>query len=240
MKLNKVDKSLITINNPKSVFSESFRTMRTNIEYANIDNKIKTILVTSSLMSEGKSTILSNLAVVFAMTSKRVLVVDTDLRKPKIHRVFNISNKKGLTNYLINYDKDKIDDYIFPIKEQKNLYVMPSGTIPPNPSELLGSERMETFIKDVSQKFDLVLFDTPPIGVVTDSAVLARNIDGVVFVVGYDNAKRDFVCNAKSLLDNVDANIIVVTIITIHIAIVKKIILKVNSFKENLGRRFFN
>jgi capsular exopolysaccharide synthesis family protein len=204
---NNIDSTLITIKNPMSPVSESFRTLRTNIEYANVDNKIKTIIVTSSSASEGKSTIISNLAVVFAKTFKRVLIVDTDLRKPKVHRIFNLSNKTGITNLLIDYDKN-IEKYVYRIKDQNNLFVLPCGTIPPNPSEMLGSKRMEMFINDVSKLFDLVLFDTPPVGIVTDAAVLASKVDATIMVISYDNVKMDFVRHAKSLLDNVDANII--------------------------------
>ncbi len=196
---------LIAQSNPKSPISEAFRVLRTNIQFSSIDNPIKSIVFTSSLPSEGKTTIVTNLAITFALQEKRVLLIDGDLRKPKIHRIFKIENDKGLTSFLSNKD-----DYKLYLKQTslKNLDIMPCGIIPPNPSELLSSNFMREFIKQMSLQYDAILIDTPPIGTVTDAALLSTIVDGTVLIASSGTVEIDAIVRAKELLEQVNANII--------------------------------
>lgn len=201
----KMDK-LITLKDPKSVVSESFRTLRTNIQYSNIDEEIKTMIVTSSTPAEGKSTVAANLGVSIAYTGKRVLIIDCDLRKPTMHKKFDISNIKGLTNVLIGENQFK--SVIHFTEDLENLHVLTSGPVPPNPSELLGSRRMEEFLKDLKTQYDIVIIDSPPVGIVTDAAILSTKVDGVLLVTAAGKTEVDTIKRSKELLENVRANII--------------------------------
>ena len=145
---------LITIQDPKSIAAEAYRTLRTNIQYSNIDDDIKTIVVTSALPEEGKTTVIANLAISIAYTGKRVLVVDCDLRKPTIHRKFGLSNLKGFTNVLIGDSQFRSTLHF--IEDVENLHVLTSGPIPPNPSELLGTKRMESLLESFRDQYDMV------------------------------------------------------------------------------------
>ncbi len=198
--------SLITVTKPSSPISEQFRTIRTNIQFSMIGEELKTIMFTSSGPWEGKSTVSSNIAVLFASQGKKVLYVDCDMRKPTVHRTFNLPNLMGLTNLLT----DKSIDYSACIQhvESANLFVMTSGPKPPNPSELLNSNRMNEVIEELSTIFDLVIFDLPPVVTVTDAQVMATKTDGVVVVVRRGIADRGNVFKAKELLDNVNANVL--------------------------------
>ena len=196
---------LIVHNKPKSPISEIYRTIRTNIQFSAFDKDLKTIAVTSSLEGEGKTTTLCNLAVTFAQQNKKVLIVDADLRRPKVHRLFDIPNERGLTELLI----EMIEPEAF-IHETfvENLFVLPTGVIPPNPADLLASNRMKHFIENVRAKFDYVLIDTPPVNVVTDGLLIANRMDGVVLVcdsgqTGIEEAKK-----AKELLVTAKANVL--------------------------------
>ena len=153
--------SLISYMDPKSLNAEQFRTIRTNIEFAQLDKPMKNILVSSSIPAEGKSTVASNLAYVIAQTDKRVLLVDADLRKPTVHRTFKLNNEQGLTTLLSNADL-KFNQVVQHSRDL-NLYFLPSGPIPPNPSEILGSGRMTLLMQELGQYFDIVIYDAPPI-----------------------------------------------------------------------------
>ena len=174
---------LITVKDPKSVISEQFRTIRTNISFMGIDHPIKTLAFTSANISEGKSTVTDNIAVVWANAGKRVLLIDADLRRPTLHQTFNISNREGLTTILTS---DALEmDITNMIKETEidNLSILTSGPIPPNPAELLNSQRMQALIASVEQSYDVVILDVPPILAVSDTQALVSHLDGVVFVV---------------------------------------------------------
>lgn len=201
----KIDK-LITLKNPKSVVSESFRTLRTNIQYSNIDNEIKTIIVTSASSDEGKSSVVSNLAVSVAYTGKKVLVIDCDLRKPTIHKLMEISNLKGLTNVLIG--EMELEEIVHKSGELETLYILTSGPIPPNPSELLGSRTMENFLNSLKSEYDMIIIDSPPVGLVTDAAVLSTKADGVLLVVAAAEVEIEEIKRAQELLEKVNANIL--------------------------------
>ncbi|OJF94201.1 CpsD/CapB family tyrosine-protein kinase [Alkalibacterium sp. 20] len=200
------DVDLVTINSPHSIISEEFRTLRTNIQFSMFDRSFKTILITSSVSSEGKSTIAANLAVIFSTQGKKVLLVDADLRRPSLHRKFGLPNNRGLTSFLIGSEPSLSLILDKPYKE--NLHVLTSGLVPPNPSELLASQRMTDFIETTKEHFDIIIFDAPPVIAVTDAQILASKIDGTVFVVRNGLAERHKLIKAKEQLKKVNANVI--------------------------------
>lgn len=199
---------LIVQDNPKSPISEAYRTLRTNIQFSNFDENMDTILVTSSGPSEGKSTVVSNLALTVAETGKKVLLIDCDLRKPSIHKKFNISNNRGISNLLIG--QYKFTDVIQ--RHTENLYILTSGTIPPNPSEMLSSRKMKAFLEEARKTFDFIILDTPPVIAVTDAQLLSTMVGGVLLVVASGQAEIPAVQRTKELLDQVKANIIGVVV----------------------------
>ena len=189
---------------PKSITAESYRSLRTNIQYSSIDKQVKTLVVTSSNAGEGKSTVAGNLAYTFFQSGKRVLIIDCDLRKPSLHRKFNVSNEVGLTDVLVgtselNKVMKKIDD---------NLYLLTTGTLPPNPAEIIGSNTMENFLEECKINFDYIILDTPPILPVTDSKLLAIKADATVLVVRSEISKSKHVSQAFKELGKVNANVI--------------------------------
>ncbi|WP_303211274.1 CpsD/CapB family tyrosine-protein kinase [uncultured Clostridium sp.] len=189
---------------PKSITAESYRSLRTNIQYSSIDKQVKTLVVTSSNAGEGKSTVSGNLAYTFFQSGKRVLIIDCDLRKPSLHRKFNVSNEVGLTDVLVgtselNKVMKKIDD---------NLYLLTTGTLPPNPAEIIGSNTMENFLDECKINFDYIILDTPPILPVTDSKLLAIKADATVLVVRSEISKSKHVSQAFKELEKVNANVI--------------------------------
>ncbi|MCR2045174.1 CpsD/CapB family tyrosine-protein kinase [Anaerosalibacter massiliensis] len=197
---------IITHGNPKSPVSEAFRTLRTNIQFSSIDKTLSSIVVTSSGPSEGKSTVSTNIAVTMAQSEKEVLLVDCDLRKPKIHTFFNIHNGQGLTNILA--EGVSLREVAYEPEIEKNLHVLTAGPIPPNPAELLGSRRMKEFLKEVETKYHMIILDSPPVGMVTDSAILSTIADGTILVCAVGQADVDASKAAKSLLEKVNANIL--------------------------------
>lgn len=196
---------LVTFSSPKSPVAEAYRVLRTNIQFSSIDNPLKTVLVTSSGPGEGKTTTVSNLAIVLAQSGAKVLLIDADLRKPKIHKVFDLQNQQGLTSILaeskpfISFVNDTV---------MENLHIITCGPLPPNPSELLGSKKMKAFIEEVKGCYDMVLLDTPPAGTVTDAVVMSTVADGVILVAASGQVTIDAVSRAKGLLTKVNANII--------------------------------
>lgn len=206
MKYNKAGKrNIITYLDSKSPISEAFRTLRTNIQFASVDKEIKTIMITSSGPSEGKSTIAANLAVVMAQVGKKTLLVDADMRKPTVHHTFHILNREGLTTALSG---QKEVNQLVKKTEIENLDILSSGPIPPNPAELLGSKSMSRQIEEISTQYDIVLFDTPPIIAVADAQILASQLDGVLLVINSGKTNQDMAVKAKVLLDNVKAKIL--------------------------------
>lgn len=197
--------SLIVHTDPKSPISESYRVLRTNIQFASVDKPIKTIAVTSSSPGEGKTTTISNLAIAFAQSGSKVLLIDSDLRKPRIHKVFHLPNNEGLTTILAQHI-----DYSGCINRCSidNLYILVSGPVPPNPSELLSSNAMKKFIETLKNDFDIILIDTPPVCVVTDAVILSTIVDGTIVVVSSGNVGIEVVQRAKHLLEKVNANIL--------------------------------
>jgi len=196
---------LITQLNPRSPISEQYRTLRTNLEFSSVDSPLKTILVTSSSPSEGKSMTTANLAVVYAQQGKKVLLIDADLRKPTVHYTFRLDNLRGLSNILVNESTIEETAYATGIGD---LDVISSGPIPPNPSELLGSKRMEVLIREASSTYDLVIFDTPPVLAVTDAQILGNVVDGSILVVRSGQTEYELAIKAKEALEPAKAKLL--------------------------------
>ena len=197
-KREKRDLSCISVLNPHSVIAEQFRTIRTNIEFTSIQTRLKSILVTSSLPREGKSFTAANLAAVFAQQKKRVLLVDADLRKPAVHEYFDLSYHTGLTNVLLN--NCSLEDAILPTPIE-HLELLPSGTIPPNPAELLSSSVMKQLFYEIEQQYDMVIVDSSPLLPVADAKILANRTDGSILVVLSGKTKIAAVKKSKEVLD---------------------------------------
>lgn len=166
--------------NPRSPVAEAFRSLRTNLEYSSVDDPVKTLLVTSSGEAEGKSTVAANLAIVEAQSGKAVVIVDADLRRPKVHVQFNKPNRMGLSDVVTG--KLSLDDVLKTYDQVANLSIITCGTIPPNPAELLGSERMSQTLKDLKKRFDVIIIDSPPM-IVSDAQILSSKVDGLIFLV---------------------------------------------------------
>lgn len=205
---------MITVSDPKSTNAEQFNTIRTNIEFSNIDKELKSLVLTSATASEGKSTVSANLAVSFARQGKKVLLVDADLRRPTIQSTFSMTNPKGLTNFLTDSNISVND--IFYRTTVENLYVIPSGPIPPNPSELLGSKKMAHLIEALAKAFDIVIYDAPPVLSVTDAQILSTKVDGTVLVVREKKVEKEAVRQAVHLLKHVNGRIIGTIVNDVH------------------------
>ncbi len=198
--------NIITHKNPKSPISEAFRTLRTNIQFSSIDKELSSIVMTSSGPGEGKSTVSVNTAMTMAQADKKILLVDCDLRKPKIHTFFGVLNVYGLTNILA--EGLPLEDVVYEPDVEDDLHVLMAGPIPPNPAELLGSKRMRGFLKEAETKYDMVILDSPPVGMVTDAAILSTIADGTILVCAVEQAEIEATKAAKALLDKVEANIL--------------------------------
>lgn len=201
---------LITFVSPKTQISEVFRTLRTNIQFMNVDEGLKSLLITSTVPGEGKSWVASNLAVTFAQAGKRVLLVDADMRKGRQHEIFEVNNNNGLSNYLImttkNDSLNSIGDYIQTTLID-NLYIMTAGMTPPNPSELLTSQKMIDLIKYLEQIFDIVIFDGTPSTIVTDAVILSKFVDSTLIVSAHKETKIDDLNQVKRNITNVGGRI---------------------------------
>lgn len=201
----KLERNLITISDPKSIVSEQFRTIRSNITFSAPREELKTLLVTSSIPGEGKSTNVANLGVVFAQEGKKVLIVDADMRRPTLHRIFRLLNTEGLSSVLIN--QQTIQNVV---QETAivGLDIITSGPLPLNPSELLASKSMEILLKVLKQEYDLVIFDSPPLLPVTDAQILSFKCDGTILIIDRNKTKKADIMKAKAALTKSQAKIL--------------------------------
>jgi non-specific protein-tyrosine kinase len=199
------DDRLITHRTPRDPISEAYRVLRTNLSFSAVDDNLHTVLVTSSSPSEGKSTSAANLGVVIAQTGKRVIIVDSDLRRPVQHKIFGVTNNQGLTTAILD-NRTPVSYHIQPTKIP-DLQVMPSGPIPPNPAELLNSQRMEQVLAELKTIADVVIFDTPPVLSVADASILASKTDGVLLVAEAKGTKRHALMESVNRLRASNAHI---------------------------------
>lgn len=204
-KMLTLKRRLLAHNSPKDPVAEQYRTIRTNIQFSNVDQDIKTIVVTSSGAEEGKSTTTSNLATVYAQQGLSVLLIDADLRKPTGHYTFRLENHIGLTNVLTRQSTlaQAVQESEIP-----HLSVLTSGPIPPNPSELLASAQMAELLKEMKEQFDMIIFDTPPILAVADAQILANQVDGTILVVSSGKTEKDAALKSKELLSNAQGKLL--------------------------------
>lgn len=199
-------KELIAHRDPKSPVSEVFRTLRTNIQFMNTNNKLKTLLVTSTFPGEGKSWTAANLAVTFAQAGKKVVLIDADMRKGRQYTIFECSPRPGLSNFLsgvdVNTGEELVDDLIDYVQETqiKNLYLIAAGNIPPNPSELLISTKMVNLLDKLKEICDIIIIDGTPCELVTDAIILSRLVDSTVIVTAYKQTKKD---NLQKIVTNI-------------------------------------
>lgn len=189
----------------RSPFAEAFRTLRTNLSFAGVDKPYRTILVTSTVPDEGKSSTISNLGVVMAQAGQKVLIMDCDLRKPVQHNNFMLNNTVGVTNCLVNGQELS---RVVQSTEVLGLDVLTCGPIPPNPAELIASDKMAALINAAREAYDIVLVDSPPALTVTDASLLSAMVDGVLLVVKTASTKIEMVQEAKSSLEKANAKII--------------------------------
>ncbi len=198
--------NLITLTDPRSPAAEAFRTLRTNLYFSSLDQALETLVVTSAAPGDGKSTTLSNLAVAMSQGEKRAILVDADLRRPALHKLFGVSNSQGLTTMAVE-EQALVEP---PLLETgvDNLWLLPSGPLPPNPAEILGSRRMEEIIAALKTRADIILFDAPPVIAVTDAAVLGTKVDGVLLVVRAGKTRREHALRAKETLERVKVRLV--------------------------------
>jgi capsular exopolysaccharide synthesis family protein len=195
---------LVTLTDPRAPASEAYRTLRTNLIFSSLDDPLQTLVVTSPVSDEGKSTALANLAVTMAQGGRRTIIVDCDLRRPSQHTIWGVAQEPGLTTMVLeNLDAPPLLDVGI-----ENLQLLPSGPLPPNPADLLGSARMEAIVDRLAAEADLVLFDTPPVIAVTDAALLSAKLDGVLMVIRAGSTRREDAERAKDLLERLNVRIV--------------------------------
>jgi capsular exopolysaccharide synthesis family protein len=201
----KPSEAVAALYEPKGAIAEAYRTVRTNLQFANLDQSKKTYLVTSAGPGEGKSTTVANLAVTMAMAGARTLILDTDLRRPTIHKLFGLSNTQGVTSILA---KQAALETTVQKGRLPNLEMITSGPLPPNPAEILMSRQMADLIEAVKARYDLIVFDSPPVISVSDTLVLGSLVDAVVLVIRSGGYPYEVIRQAKAQLDGVKANVV--------------------------------
>lgn len=197
---------LVTALAPRSPVSEAYRTLRTNLQYSSIDVELRSILVSSATPSEGKSTTVANLAVVLAQSGNKVIIIDTDLRRPTQHRYFSLANTFGVTTAILDA-ASLVENYLQPT-EIENLRVLTSGPLPPNPSELIDSQRLTELLRALREVADILILDSPPLLTVTDAAVLSRKVDGTLIVVEAGKTRKAMLAKAMAAIRAVDGKLL--------------------------------
>ena len=205
---------LVTETDPKSPAAEAYRSLRTNIQFAGLDEPHRSLVITSSTAGEGKTTTVANFGIVAAQAGSRVCVIDADLRRPSLHRMFELPNAHGLTTALI---EDQPFAKVAQSTRVANLAVLTSGPLPPNPAELVGSKRMRELIEGASADFDLLLFDTPPVISVADAVALAAQCDGVILVVRAGTVPHNVVKRASEMIQAVKGRILGVLLNSVNL-----------------------
>jgi non-specific protein-tyrosine kinase len=196
--------ALVALNNPRSAAAEAYRALRTNLQFSGLDRDVRTVLLTGAGSGEGTTTIAANLAVAVAEAGQRVLLVDCNLRQPALHAAFGLPLSPGLSNLLAaNQSEPTIESTSVP-----GLSLIAAGDPPPNPAEFIASARLTALLGRLRERFDLVLLDTPPVGIVTDAAVLAPRVDGVILVVSAGRTRRDLAKRAQQQLETVGARLL--------------------------------
>lgn len=198
--------NLITIREPRSPASEAYRTLRMNLQYATLDKALRTLLITSPGPDEGKSTTLANLGVTLAQIERRVILVDCDLRRPRLHQIWGLDNQVGFTTMML--EERYLEEPPLQQTPVENLRLLASGQLPPRPADLLGSQRMDTVVERLLQEADMLLFDAPPVAGVSDAVVLATKVDGVLLVVSAGQTRREEAQGALARLNAVNARLI--------------------------------
>lgn len=211
-------KEIITHEEPKSPISEVFKTLRTNLQFMSNKDKARTLLVTSTMPGEGKSWVTANLAVAFAQSNKKVLIIDSDMRKGRVHNIFETKIFPGLSNYLS--EEASIIDYLIKT-DIDNLYIIPAGNVPPNPSELLSSERMVKGLEELKEEFDIIIFDSTPCMLVTDAVIISRIVDATLIVTSHKNTKIENLKEVQRNIENVGGKIAGVIINKIPVSLKK-------------------
>lgn len=196
--------TLITLTDPRSPVSEAYRTLRTNLSFSSLDKPIRTLVVTSPAPDEGKSTTVANLAVTMAQGGRSTILVDCDLRRPSLHSLFGLSSEPGLTNLVLKENGTPA----LQSTEVEGLKFLASGPLPPNPADMLGSQRLDEIIATLCDAAEIVLFDAPPVIAVTDATVLGAKVDGVLLVVSAGKTRRDHAERAKEMLEKANVRIV--------------------------------
>ncbi len=197
---------LITLSEPRSAAAEAFRSLRTNLMFSSVENPIHTLLVTSPARDDQKSISLANLAVTFAQSGNRTVIVDADLRQPQQHQIWNIDSSKGLTTMMV--DDDAISEPPLLATEVDNLHILPTGNLPPNPADLLSANRMHEIIGALKKRADYLLFDSPPILAATDATLLGIKLDAALLVIRAGDTRRDHTAQARQALERVQVRIV--------------------------------
>jgi non-specific protein-tyrosine kinase len=196
--------SLITLTDPQSTISEAYRTLRTNLSFYSLDAPLRSLVVTSPAVGEDKGESIANLAVTMAQSGRKTLLIDCDLRRPVLHEFFGLSKDDGLTNMILNDAEQP------PLQQTnvENLDFLASGPKPPNPADLLGSKKVDQLIINMTEQYDFVLFNAPPVVAVTDATILGAKVDGVLLVITAGKTRRDHAEKAKEMLEQAHVRVV--------------------------------
>ena len=212
------ENKVITLINPSSPYVEAYKKLQLNIQYSSLDKDIKVIEVTSTEANEGKTITAVNLAATYTLKNKKVIIIDLDLRKPKIHKIFNIHNENGVVDVVT--ENTKFEDAVY--HHESGVDVLVRGSNTPQIELFLESDKLANFINELKEKYDAIILDCPPTTVVTDSILISKNTDGIVFVVAYNKVKKDLVKDSIKRLTNVGANVLGVVMTQVEKSMNKK------------------